>query len=152
MVNVGKYTIHGSYGNKKQIFFPSNIWILPIKYWLVNRDSKNGARIHSTTRAVEMHASYIHIYILWNIYIFHNPFCPIWQPPSLFILSRLTHLPRLTSDKERPQNFCKKCPMLTETPSMGRTVYLPTWMVDFYGNVGKYTIHGCYGLWSKVSE
>ena len=30
--------------------------------------------------------------------------------------------------------------------SMGRTVYLPTWMVDFYGfHVGKYAIHGWYG-------
>ena len=28
--------------------------------------------------------------------------------------------------------------------SMG-LVYLPTWMVDFYVNVGEYTIHGSYG-------
>ena len=42
----------------------------------------------------------------------------------------------------------KKGQIQVPIPSMRRAVYLPTWMVDFYGfHVGKYTIHGCYGVW-----
>ena len=29
--------------------------------------------------------------------------------------------------------------------SMGRTVYLPTFIMNFKANVGKYSIHGSYG-------
>ena len=42
--------------------------------------------------------------------------------------------------------FLKHQPCISHDGSMGRTVYLPTWMVDFYGKrIGKYTIHGSYG-------
>ena len=30
-------------------------------------------------------------------------------------------------------------------------IYLPTWMVDFMVNVGKYTIHGSYGSWYQLA-
>ena len=37
----------------------------------------------------------------------------------------------------------------THDGSMGRTVYLPTWMVDFYGKcIGKYTIH----VWMECNQ
>ena len=30
-------------------------------------------------------------------------------------------------------------------------VFLPTWMLDFMVNVGKYAIHGSYGSWYQLA-
>ena len=61
------------------------------------------------------------------------------------ILKILKSRESTTETKSNAWDSRKKCHSYWPIGSMG-LVYLPTWMVDFIWSVGRYTIHGSYGL------